>query len=242
MVSGTVMMKTPCNYSYHKSWHVECTEFFHANNFRKDWKLNLKICIAISYLSCKFTNVGIQENKLWCCAFQGTLYVLLGPKQNPLVTRHDWEMLLNLWPAIVRTKPSEKLSVIRLMENIVETVHKHFPTITISLQVSVVLHRLAVQPPAMVVWSLLFVPTDTRTVPWCSTQALEVKSSSMLLSCVRRGGCCWLRAVGRQEPLQLRSVPSSAGLCYWCHGAWKLVSRWKMPVLWDLYSYHIPYV
>lgn len=70
---------------------------------------------------------------------QGSLYVLLGPKQNPLVTRHDWEMLMNLWPAIVRTKPSEKLSVIRLMENIVESVHKHFPTITISLQVSVLL-------------------------------------------------------------------------------------------------------
>jgi hypothetical protein len=90
--------------------------------------------------------------------------VLLGPKLNPLVTRHDWEMLLNLWPAIVRTKPSEKLSVIRLMENIVETVHKLFPTITISLQVSVAVHHLAVQPPA-VVMLFLFVPTDTRTVP-----------------------------------------------------------------------------
>jgi proteasome activator subunit 4 len=65
--------------------------------------------------------------------------VLLGPKQNPLVTRHDWEMLMNLWPAIVRSKPSEKLSVIRLMENIVESVHKHFPTITISLEVSLLL-------------------------------------------------------------------------------------------------------
>jgi proteasome activator subunit 4 len=76
----------------------------------------------------------------WCCTSQGSLYVLLGPKQNPLVTRHDWDMLMNLWPAIVRTKPSEKLSVIRLMENIVDCVHKHFPTITISLQVSLLLY------------------------------------------------------------------------------------------------------
>jgi proteasome activator subunit 4 len=73
---------------------------------------------------------------MWCHTFQGSLYVLLGPKESPLVTRHDWEMLMSLWPAIVRTKPSEKLSVIRLMENIVECVHKHFPTITINLQVS----------------------------------------------------------------------------------------------------------
>lgn len=67
--------------------------------------------------------------------FKGSLYVLIGPKQNPLLTRHDWEMLMSLWPVIVRTKPSEKLSVIRLMENIIECVHKHFPTITINLQI-----------------------------------------------------------------------------------------------------------
>ncbi|PNF36512.1 hypothetical protein B7P43_G15901 [Cryptotermes secundus] len=76
-----------------------------------------------------------QDSSQFHEQFKGSLYVLLGPKQNPLVTRHDWEMLMNLWPAIVRTKPSEKLSVIRLIENIVESVHKHFPTITISLQI-----------------------------------------------------------------------------------------------------------
>jgi proteasome activator subunit 4 len=77
---------------------------------------------------------------MWYLTFQGSLYVLIGPKQNPLLTRHDWEMLMSLWPVIVRTKPSEKLSVIRLMENIIECVHKHFPTITINLQVSLLLY------------------------------------------------------------------------------------------------------
>ncbi|KAJ9582853.1 hypothetical protein L9F63_022812, partial [Diploptera punctata] len=76
-----------------------------------------------------------QDSNKYHEQFKGSLYVLLGPKQNPLVTRHDWEMLMNLWPAIVRTIPSEKLSVIRLLENLVESVHKHFPTITISLEI-----------------------------------------------------------------------------------------------------------
>ncbi|XP_049827617.1 proteasome activator complex subunit 4-like [Schistocerca gregaria] len=67
--------------------------------------------------------------------FKGALYVLLGPKQNPLVTRHDWTMLNSLWPAIVLAKPSEKASVINLLDNLVETVHKHFPTITINLEI-----------------------------------------------------------------------------------------------------------
>jgi len=77
-----------------------------------------------------------QDSNKFHEQFKGSLYVLLGPKQNPLVTRHDWEMLMNLWPAVVRTNPSEKLSVIRLLENLVESVHKHFPTITINLEVS----------------------------------------------------------------------------------------------------------
>lgn len=60
---------------------------------------------------------------------------MLGPKQTPVVTRHDWEMLLKMWPAIVKAKPSEKLSVVKLLDSIVKNVHKHFPTITISLNI-----------------------------------------------------------------------------------------------------------
>ena len=63
------------------------------------------------------------------------MYILLGPKTNPIVTRHDWRILRTLWPAIVKIKPSEKLSVIRLLENLVEIVHKQFPTITIDLEI-----------------------------------------------------------------------------------------------------------
>ncbi|GLH02190.1 Proteasome activator complex subunit 4 [Gryllus bimaculatus] len=67
--------------------------------------------------------------------FKGALYVLLGRKQNPVVARHDWYVLNSLWPAIVRAHPSEKISVIRLLENLVDVVHKQFPTITINLEI-----------------------------------------------------------------------------------------------------------
>lgn len=67
--------------------------------------------------------------------FKGSLYVLLGPKNNPIISRHDWKMLTTLWPVIVKAKPSEKLSVIKLLDAISESVHKHFPTITISLEI-----------------------------------------------------------------------------------------------------------
>lgn len=67
--------------------------------------------------------------------FKGALHVLLGPKQNPVLVRHDWYMLNSLWPAIVKAKPSEKISIIRLLESVVDVVHKQFPTITINLEV-----------------------------------------------------------------------------------------------------------
>ncbi|XP_071454240.1 proteasome activator complex subunit 4-like [Hetaerina americana] len=67
--------------------------------------------------------------------FKGALYVLLGPKQQPLLTKHNWEMIIELWPTIILMQPSEKLSVVKLLDTIEDTMHKHFPTITIELEI-----------------------------------------------------------------------------------------------------------
>ncbi|XP_039282651.1 proteasome activator complex subunit 4 isoform X2 [Nilaparvata lugens] len=71
--------------------------------------------------------------------FKGSLYLVCGMKNNhcsfPILTKLDWEHLSTLWPVLVTMKPSEKPSVIRMIENIYEIVHKHFPTATISLEV-----------------------------------------------------------------------------------------------------------
>ncbi|EFN87710.1 proteasome activator complex subunit 4B [Harpegnathos saltator] len=68
-------------------------------------------------------------------AYKGVLYMLFGPVQDPIITVQHWSMLRSLWPAIVLSKPSEKLSVIRLKENIVDTVSKFFIPTTIKLEV-----------------------------------------------------------------------------------------------------------
>jgi len=44
--------------------------------------------------------------------------------------------LTSLWPAIVLSKPSEKLSVIRLKQNIVDTISKYFCLNTLELEIS----------------------------------------------------------------------------------------------------------
>lgn len=47
----------------------------------------------------------------------------------------NWKILRSLWSAIVLSKTSEKLSVIRLKESLGETVNKRFPTIGITFEV-----------------------------------------------------------------------------------------------------------
>lgn len=68
-------------------------------------------------------------------ALKGLLYLLLGRRSDPLIIVRDWSFLRTLWPAIILSKPSEKLSVIRLKESLVDTVRRHFPMIGINLEV-----------------------------------------------------------------------------------------------------------
>lgn len=65
--------------------------------------------------------------------FKGCLYVLLSPKNAPIVARHDWDLIKQLWPLIVKSMPSEKPSIVALIATLVEAVNRFFPTIAINL-------------------------------------------------------------------------------------------------------------
>lgn len=63
--------------------------------------------------------------------FKGTLFTLIGQKKKSLLTVRDWGTLKELWPALVNAPPSEKQSIINLIDNnIVNHVKKYFGTIT----------------------------------------------------------------------------------------------------------------
>ncbi|KAF7991064.1 hypothetical protein HCN44_002626 [Aphidius gifuensis] len=66
-------------------------------------------------------------------AHKGLLYLLAGPRPNALIVPRSWEFLKNIWPALVLSKPSEKPSVIRLKNNLTETISRYMPTIGIKL-------------------------------------------------------------------------------------------------------------
>ncbi|XP_012536547.2 proteasome activator complex subunit 4B isoform X1 [Monomorium pharaonis] len=59
-------------------------------------------------------------------AYKGVLYLLLSSQHSSIITQGDLNIMMSLGPAIVLSKPSEKLSVIRLKQGIVDTISKNF--------------------------------------------------------------------------------------------------------------------
>lgn len=67
--------------------------------------------------------------------FKGCLFILLGSKNAPIATRHDWNLIKELWPLIIKSKPSEKPSIINLMNALTDAIRR-FPTISIKFEMS----------------------------------------------------------------------------------------------------------
>lgn len=60
---------------------------------------------------------------------------MLGPKGAPIATRHSWSYIKDIWPLIIKSKPSEKPTIINLMNILVDSIHRQFPTISIMLEI-----------------------------------------------------------------------------------------------------------
>ncbi|KAK9752668.1 Proteasome-substrate-size regulator, mid region [Popillia japonica] len=68
--------------------------------------------------------------------FKGCLYILLGPKGTPIVARHNWAFIREIWPTLILSKPSEKQSIVNLMTSLNDVINRYFPTIHITLKLS----------------------------------------------------------------------------------------------------------
>ncbi|KAK0164442.1 hypothetical protein PV328_003071 [Microctonus aethiopoides] len=66
---------------------------------------------------------------------KGVLYLLLGPRHNPLISTRNWSFLRSIWPAIIALKPSEKMSVIQLKNRLAATVNRNLSAMGINLEV-----------------------------------------------------------------------------------------------------------
>lgn len=53
------------------------------------------------------------EGDEWHASHKGALFIMLGPKNGPLIAKQDWEVVRALWPAMLRAPSSEKPSIHR---------------------------------------------------------------------------------------------------------------------------------
>jgi len=66
---------------------------------------------------------------------KGSLYIILGHKGS-MVTKHSWKTLECLIPAVIESTPSEKPSIIKILNSIVDSMHHHFDTFAIRTSVT----------------------------------------------------------------------------------------------------------
>lgn len=65
--------------------------------------------------------------------FKGCLYILLGPKGTPIIAKHDWKFLGEVWLLLIRSQPSEKPSIVNLINLLSDAIQRCFPTIAIKV-------------------------------------------------------------------------------------------------------------
>ncbi|XP_060826320.1 proteasome activator complex subunit 4-like isoform X1 [Bombus pascuorum] len=84
-------------------------------------------------------------------AYKGALNILIDSQET--IIEHDWNKLRDLWTTLVLSKPCEKLSIIRLKEDVVKYISKQFTTIAITskipntcLEIATALWKTNLQP------------------------------------------------------------------------------------------------
>lgn len=76
-------------------------------------------------------------------SFKGALYLIGTNRRNRLILRSDWDTIEKLWLTFLKTKLSEKHSIIRLMESITDGVNNEFQTVATKIEVDDNLATLA---------------------------------------------------------------------------------------------------
>lgn len=69
-------------------------------------------------------------------AFKGALYLLASNRRNRLILRPDWTVVGKLWLSLLKCQLSEKLSILKIMESIVDGINAEFQTIATEMEVS----------------------------------------------------------------------------------------------------------
>ena len=62
-----------------------------------------------------------------------------GENKRSFMTKRSWDVMLKVWPALVTARHSEKPSILKLIEEIMDKLQKNIETTEIAIEVSEVL-------------------------------------------------------------------------------------------------------
>lgn len=68
-------------------------------------------------------------------SFKGILYVIGGTRRGRLIVQNSWQTIERIWIALLKTNLSEKPSVVKLIDVLIDTIQNEFPTVVISMDV-----------------------------------------------------------------------------------------------------------
>lgn len=78
-------------------------------------------------------------------SFKGILFVIGGTRRGRLIVRNNLEAVKKIWLSLLKTNLSEKPSVVRLLDMIVEAIKSEFPTMSIELHIPDICVDVALQ-------------------------------------------------------------------------------------------------
>ncbi|CAD5119000.1 DgyrCDS7656 [Dimorphilus gyrociliatus] len=68
--------------------------------------------------------------------FKGALYCILGEREQSLIYKHNFKAIGKIWPALIEAQHSEKPSILKVIEKILNKLHKHVSTMPLGIYIS----------------------------------------------------------------------------------------------------------
>ncbi|GFN96540.1 proteasome activator complex subunit 4 [Plakobranchus ocellatus] len=87
--------------------------------------------VCLNPLAENLVNSSVEEH-----VFKGSLHTIQGGGKTCLANKRNWETLLKLWPSLVQAQHSEKPSILRVIEDIMNKVFKGLETFAIVIMTS----------------------------------------------------------------------------------------------------------
>lgn len=79
---------------------------------------------------------NLKDGKTPEHVFKGTLYIVFGVGKKNIATKCNWSVLGDLWPAIAQAQHSEKPSIIKVIDEIINKIVKNMESIAIDIKVT----------------------------------------------------------------------------------------------------------